>query len=135
MRNVETDLENHVMEEGPAWVAYMDDIRAAHLAEAKALESVVAAISSKQQACISALRRQVEGLTARISQITNVHKNVGGARSIRHDSIESERVSEGDENAADKEANKRDVRQDTEGLSWSADAYKRGQPRKQLEQG
>lgn len=46
------------------WVPSMDDIRNAHLAEANALETILAALASKQQASMTALRREVEKIAA-----------------------------------------------------------------------
>lgn len=46
----------------PSWLPEMADIRAAHLAQASALESVVAILASKQQSSMLALKRQVDAM-------------------------------------------------------------------------
>lgn len=52
------------MGEPTTWVPSMDDIRNAHLAEANALETILATLASKQQASMAALRREVEKIAA-----------------------------------------------------------------------
>lgn len=46
----------------PSWLPEMADIRAAHLAQASALESVVATLASKQQSSIVTLKRQMDAM-------------------------------------------------------------------------
>lgn len=46
------------------WAPSMDGIRNAHLAEANALETILAALASKQQESMTALRREVEKIAA-----------------------------------------------------------------------
>lgn len=74
----------------PSWLPGMEDIRAAHLAQASALESMVAALVSKQQSSIAALKRQMDAITSgqvrsarvsgtKVSADTNASDGDGGS--------------------------------------------------------
>ena len=56
----------------------MSDVRLAYVAQADALETVVSAIASKQQASIAALRRQVDAIVAWQSEVESQSRANGG---------------------------------------------------------
>lgn len=68
--SVSVDKQKQPLVPFPSWLPGMDDIRAAHNAQADALESVVATLASKQHASITALRRQMEDMVAASAQGT-----------------------------------------------------------------
>ena len=55
-------MEEATRKASATWMPEMSDIRLAHVAQADALETVVSALASKQQASIAALRREVKAI-------------------------------------------------------------------------